>query len=100
VIRDVCWAPTLGRPKDLIAVAAGSSVVLWAVEGQADALHVERVAVLAHSAAVWQLGWNLFGNFLAASTEGGEVCMWRPDFAGEWRLQNSLVNTEDGMQLQ
>ena len=89
-ISAVAWAPTLGRPKELIAVAAGPRVVLWALAGAADALAAQRVAVLDHSHDVWQLGWNLAGNWLAASTEGGEVCMWRPDLAGEWLLLNTI----------
>lgn len=52
---------------------------------------MEQLARLQHSAAVWQVEWNLLGSWLAASTEGGEVCMWRPDLSGEWLLLNRIV---------
>jgi hypothetical protein len=90
-VAAVAWAPTLGRPSELIAVAAGPCVVLWALRGEADAPRAESVAVLRHTADVWQLGWNMMGNWLAASTEGGEVCMWRPDLSGEWLLLNKIA---------
>jgi WD40 repeat protein len=102
-VAAVAWAPTLGRPAELVAAAAGTRVVLWALRGAADALEAERVAVLEHEHGVWQLGWNLLGSWLAASTEGGEVCMWRPDLSGEWLLLNKIQGggaaAEDGDML-
>lgn len=93
-VSDVAWAPTLGRPTDVVAVAAGPRVVLWSLSGAADEIKVDRVATLEHGHDVWQVGWNLLGNWLAASTEGGEVCMWRPDFAGEWNLVNTIAGAQ------
>jgi WD40 repeat protein len=90
-ISAVSWAPRLGRPYDLIAVASGPRVVIWSLSGAVDALEVERIAVLDHDHDVWQLGWNMLGNWLAASTEGGEVCLWRPDLSGEWLLLNKIT---------
>lgn len=86
----VAWAPTLGRPFELLAVGTKNLVTLWSLLGRADSLQVERVADLEHEHTVWQLEWNMLGNFLAASTDGGEVCLWRPDFGGEWILQNKI----------
>jgi hypothetical protein len=90
-ISAVAWAPRLGRPYDIIAIASGSRVVLWSLVGAVDSFEVERMAVLDHDHDVWQLGWNMLGNWLAASTEGGEVCMWRPDLSGEWLLLNKII---------
>ena len=44
-----------------------------------------------HDHGVWKVEWNVFGNWLTTSTEGGEVCMWRPDLGGEWRLLNKVL---------
>ena len=90
-VSAVAWAPRLGRPFELIAVAAGQFVTLWSLVGAVDSLQVERVAVLEHESDVWQLGWNMMGTWLAASTEGGEVCLWRPDLSGEWQLFNKII---------
>ena len=39
-VADVAWAPTLGRPHDIAAVAAGPLVLLWKLTGTADSLQV------------------------------------------------------------
>ena len=39
-VADVAWAPTLGRPYDIVAVAAGPTVLLWRLTGAADSLQV------------------------------------------------------------
>lgn len=39
-MADVAWAPTLGRPYDIAAVAAGPTVLLWRLSGAADSLEV------------------------------------------------------------
>ena len=54
------------------------------------------MAVLEHSAPVWRVEWNLLGTWLAASTEGSEVCLWRPDLLGEWLLVNKIVGDSKG----
>ncbi|KAI7846335.1 hypothetical protein COHA_000172 [Chlorella ohadii] len=91
-VADVAWAPTLGRPFDIVAVAAGPTVLLWKLTGAADSLQAEQLARLQHTAGVWQVEWNMLGSWLAASTEGGEVCMWRPDLSGEWLLLNRITS--------
>jgi WD40 repeat protein len=88
----VDWAPRLGRPHELIAVAySNNRVALWSVKGRSDAPQIDKVAALDHEASVWQVKWNMFGNWLATSCDNGEVCMWRPDFSGEWLLLNKVV---------
>lgn len=57
---------------------------------------MEQLARLQHAAGVWQIEWNMLGSWLAASTEGGEVCMWRPDLAGEWLLLNRISGKPGG----
>ena len=41
-VAAAAWAPTLGRPAELLAEAAGRCVVVYAVQGPADALEVRR----------------------------------------------------------
>ena len=89
-VDAVAWAPLMGREHDLIAVATGSDVTLWSVSGPLDSMHVERVTVLNHDTRVWQLGWNVTGTWLAASTNSNMVCLWRPDLGGEWKLLHTI----------
>lgn len=76
----------MGRPCDVVAVAAGATVLLWELWGTADGLQSRQLVRLQHATPVWQVAWNPLGNWLAASIEGREVCMWRPDLGGEWLL--------------
>ncbi|EFN52103.1 hypothetical protein CHLNCDRAFT_139397 [Chlorella variabilis] len=85
-VADVAWAPAMGRPCDVVAVAAGATVLLWELWGTADGLQSRQLVRLQHATPVWQVAWNPLGNWLAASIEGREVCMWRPDLGGEWLL--------------
>ena len=89
-ISSISWAPILGRSKDLIAVASGPTVTLWSLDGPLDAMEIDTVACLEHEAKAYQVGWNMVGNWLAVSTENGEICMWRPDLAGEWIMCNKI----------
>lgn len=93
-VADVAWAPAVGRPCDIAAVAAGPVVLLWQVQGVADAPQYHQLARLQHAASVSRLEWHLLSSWLAVSTEKGEVCMWRPDLSGEWLLLSRIVGTE------
>ncbi len=52
--------------------------------------------MLEHAHPIWRVEWNMLGNWLAASTENSEVCLWRPDLMGEWLLVNRIVGREGG----
>ena len=89
-VADVAWAPPLGRSFDLIAVAQGQNVMLWELRGSSCHPICKQIEVIKHDHSVWQLDWNWLGTWLGASTEGGEVWMWRPDFTGAWACQNKI----------
>ena len=36
----MAWAPVLGRPSELVAVASGANVTVWSLRGPVDALEV------------------------------------------------------------
>ena len=90
-IAAIAWAPLSGRNEELIAVAVGSIVKLYGLRGALSDVRVAELGTLEHSAAVWQVKMNMTGTWLAASTDDNEVCMWRPDLAGDWVLQNKIV---------
>ncbi|KAK9813856.1 hypothetical protein WJX73_002216 [Symbiochloris irregularis] len=54
-VTCVDWAPSMGRPQDLLAVSCDSCVTIYGLEGPADNLQVEQVAQLDHAAPVCQL---------------------------------------------
>lgn len=93
-VAAVAWAPTLGRPLELVAAAAGPRVHVFSCQGPVDALQTTEVAVLEHPAPVWKVEWNMLGNWLATSSEDCTVRLWRPDFAGRWGLLHKIVGTQ------
>lgn len=97
-VTYIAWAPSIGRPYDIIAVALDRNVILWKLEGPANMPVCTQLAVLEHDHRVWLLDWNWSGTWLGASTEGCEIWMWRPDLTGAWACQNKIrgkaVNNE------
>lgn len=89
-VRDVDWAPAMGRPHHLIAAAVGTTVQTWklpSLQGWQERKiePVERAMVLETEGppqAFWRVGWNLTGTTLAASAESGQVVCWKLDFQG------------------
>ena len=92
-IADVAWAPPRGRSSDVVAVSTRANVLLWEIHSGPDGLHTTPVAQLQHAAPVRQAQWDALGSWLAASTESGDICLWRPDLGGEW-LRLSHVHGE------
>jgi hypothetical protein len=90
-IAAISWAPLVGRREDLVAIAVGSVVNLYSLQGPVDDLRVDKVAALEHKDEVFSLNWNMTATWLAASTDGNEVCLWRPDLTGEWKMLNTIV---------
>ena len=88
-VSAIHWAPRLGRPHELIAVASGSEVALWSLAGPADAPTATCSATLPHDGSAWRVEFDSFGTWLAVGVEGdggapARVCLWRPNLAGEW----------------
>ena len=104
---SVHWAPTLGRPCDLIAAAHGPTVDIFSLTGDTSSLQVELLDSLFHGAAadgggddgrgsaVRRVEFNMTGTCLAASTEGNLVHLWKPDFVGRWLLVSAVQGSPD-----
>jgi WD40 repeat protein len=80
---------------DLIALAHGSSVDVFSLQGEAASPSVQRQATLPHSAPVWKVQFNQMGTCLAAATEDNQVTVWRPNFVGEWISMCVLAGSEE-----
>lgn len=87
----------MGRKRETIAVARGSTVTLFQMHGPADAPEVSVLARLEHEAAVCQAEWDPPATWLATTTTDAVVCLWRPDFSGEWLLCNTIAGAAQGM---
>ncbi|KAG2487956.1 hypothetical protein HYH03_013535 [Edaphochlamys debaryana] len=83
-VSSVAWAPPLGRPSELLAAGAGRDLLLWSLAGDSAALAVSPLAAMEHEAPVWRVDWDLWGNQIAAATEGQSVFVYKPDLVGAW----------------
>mmetsp|Transcript_32993 Transcript_32993/g.93431 ORF Transcript_32993/g.93431 Transcript_32993/m.93431 type:complete len:325 (+) Transcript_32993:163-1137(+) len=91
-VACLAWAPTLGRPSEIVAVGTGSSVQIWALSGTADAdMAVEKVDTVSAGAPVWKVEWNMLGTSLAVSTDSAEVLVFSPNLVGKFTLSGRFV---------
>ena len=83
-VMGLDWAPSLGRPLELIATwGSGQDVTIWRLKaGEEGFLELETVAILEHTVGVTKARWDMFGISLAASTESNEVWIWKR--GGDW----------------
>ncbi len=83
-VASVHWAPPLGRPAETLAVGAGRDLVIFSLSGDTSALVATQLAAIEHDDAVWKVEWDLWGNQVAAATDGQQVHVYKPDLVGSW----------------
>ncbi|GJN18361.1 hypothetical protein PR202_gb05514 [Eleusine coracana subsp. coracana] len=84
----VAWAPNIGRPYEIIAVATCKAIAIWYVGLNSDSdggPSTENVAVLSgHDGEVWQLEWDMGGMTLASTGGDGMIKLWQANLDGVW----------------
>eukprot|EP00299_Pterocystis_sp_00344_P012760 c6170_g1_i1.p1 GENE.c6170_g1_i1~~c6170_g1_i1.p1 ORF type:complete len:178 (+),score=38.15 c6170_g1_i1:316-849(+) len=94
VVRDVAWAPNLGRTYHLIAAASEDrNVYLWRLRLGGD--HAKPSADLLckfsdHKAKVWRVHWNVTATILASSGDDGSVITWRCGPNNVWEKDSEM----------
>ncbi|CAJ2667293.1 unnamed protein product [Trifolium pratense] len=96
-VYAVAWAPNIGRPYEIIAVATHKGLSIWHLGLNPDhtgRLSVERVALLSgHEGAVWQMEWDMSGMTLATTGDDGMVRLWQSNLNGVWHQQAAFEPT-------
>lgn len=96
-VYAVAWAPNIGRPYEIIAVATHKGIGIWQLGLNPDhngRLPVDRVAVLSgHEGAVWQMEWDMSGMTLATTGNDGMVRLWQSNLNGVWHQQAAFEPT-------
>ncbi|CAI9772081.1 unnamed protein product [Fraxinus pennsylvanica] len=91
----VAWAPNIGRPYELIAVATNKGIAIWHLGSNPDSngrLSTEKVAVLSgHDGEVQQMEWDMSGMTLASTGSDGMVKLWQSNLNGVWHEQAILA---------
>ncbi|XP_057818157.2 protein SEH1 isoform X2 [Cryptomeria japonica] len=88
-VYAISWAPNIGRPYELIAIAGSKGVSIWHVEldpNTNERPKLTRVATFTgHVGEVWQLDWDMGGMTLATSGNDGTVRLWQSNTNGVWQ---------------
>ncbi|KAK2966496.1 hypothetical protein RJ640_019025 [Escallonia rubra] len=78
-VYAVAWAPNIGRPYEVIAVATHKGIAIWHIGLNPDPdgrLSVETAALLSgHGGEVWQMEWDMSGMTLATTGSDGMALM-------------------------
>ncbi|KAF8033311.1 hypothetical protein BT93_D2039 [Corymbia citriodora subsp. variegata] len=96
-VYGVAWAPNIGRPYEVIAVATEKGISIWHLSLNVEVdgrLSVEKVASLSgHEGEVWQMEWDMSGMTLATTASDGLVKLWQSNLKGSWQEQATFVTT-------
>lgn len=96
-VYAVAWAPNVGRPYELIAVATLKEIALWHLglnPEQDGRLSQEKVASFSgHRGQVWQMEWDMSGMTLATTGSDGIIRLWQSNLNGVWHEQASVAPT-------
>ena len=61
-----------------------------------DGVQAEVVAELDAGSIVREVRWNGLGSWLAVSTHGGEVQLWRSNLGGSWGRLTRICGVDNG----
>ncbi|KAH9308921.1 hypothetical protein KI387_036832, partial [Taxus chinensis] len=99
-VYAISWAPNIGRPYELIAIASSKGVSIWHIELDPNINErpkLKRVATLSgHDGEVWQLDWDMGGMTLATSGNDGTVRLWQSNTNGVWQEVAVILLTPQG----
>lgn len=96
-VYAVAWAPNIGRPYEVVAVATCKGIAMWHLVSDSDTdgrISKEKVALLSgHDGEVWQLEWDMSGMTLASTGSDGVVRLWQSNLNGVWHEQAALESS-------
>ncbi|XP_052207841.1 protein SEH1 isoform X2 [Diospyros lotus] len=96
-VYAVAWAPNIGRPYEVIAVATEKGIGIWHIGLNPDLdgrLSVEKVGLLsAKGGKVWQMEWDMSGMTLATVGSESVVRLWQCNLNGAWQEQAAFEPT-------
>eukprot|EP01111_Echinosteliopsis_oligospora_P000479 TRINITY_DN10526_c0_g1_i1.p1 TRINITY_DN10526_c0_g1~~TRINITY_DN10526_c0_g1_i1.p1 ORF type:complete len:309 (+),score=75.44 TRINITY_DN10526_c0_g1_i1:157-1083(+) len=92
-VRDVCWAPNIGLPTNIIASCSqDSTVIIWTQE-DVKSTWVPRT-LPKFTDAVWRVSWSVTGNILAVASGDNKVSLWKEGVDGEWKKIEQMDETQ------
>ncbi|CAB4280110.1 unnamed protein product [Prunus armeniaca] len=96
-VYSVAWAPNIGRPYEVIAVATDKGIAIWHLGLNPDSdgrLSLEKIVRLSgHNGEVWQMEWDMSGMTLATTGNDGAVRLWQSNLNGVWHEEATFEPT-------
>jgi len=93
-VHDVAFAPNVGRPHHLLAIA-GKDVQILIIRpssrdmgsaGMPTKMESSVAAVFKdHDTQVWRVEWNITGAILASSGDDGCIRLWKANYLDNWK---------------
>ncbi|KAL6942243.1 hypothetical protein ACO0QE_003412 [Hanseniaspora vineae] len=122
LIREISWAPSIGRMYHLVATACqdGNVRIFKISSYQSSDLHKNSInssqdetsnksdsSLLVelvsenddHKAEVWSVSWNLTGTVLSSAGDDGKVRLWKSSYANEFQCM-SVISPQEQQKLQ
>ena len=92
-VRCCCFAPTLGRSFQLLAIGC-KNVIVFQMKSVIQSRKVLDYPPDFKSAncGIWRLAWNVTGTQIVASTTHGNVFVWQSNDGVRWRIVKSCSN--------
>ena len=112
LVRDVAWAPHIGRSFQLIATACKDGHVRVfkltpkSMNKTKPVFTIEQVADFDdHQGEVWRVEWNVTGTILSSSGDDGKLRLWKgivfnvASYLDEWKLISVISAEQPGTEL-
>jgi nucleoporin SEH1 len=97
LVREVAWAPQMGRQYHLIATACkdkGVRVFKVTFDSKTNKFIVDDLnydhSKQSHEGEVWRVCWNITGTVLASTGDDGKAKLWECDAKGSWKNSVTL----------
>lgn len=92
-VHDVAFAPNVGRPHHLLAIAGKDVQILNIKPASRDSgigLPSKMDSIVAaifkdHETQVWRVEWNITGTILASSGDDGCIRLWKANYLDNWK---------------
>lgn len=94
-VRDVAWAPSLGKNRTIIASCSQDRrVIIWTNE--ADSGTWTPKILNTFDDVVWHVSWSVSGNMLAVSGGDNKVSLWKETLEGHWVCISDVSKGQGG----
>ena len=96
LVRDIKWAPSLGRSYQLIATGSSDGFIkIYQLKQDSNKKFVIKLLESFDvGCQVWSLGWNLMGTVLSCCSDDGVTRLFKATSLQEWK-QVALISADN-----